>query len=605
MRYVSDYRAPLADIRLVLHEIADLEGICGLPGFEHVDPDTIDGVLDEFGRFAEEVIAPTHRIGDAEGCSVSDGVVTLPQAFHDAYDQYLAAGWGAVTQDPDYGGGGFPALFQTVMTELLGTACRSWTLGPLLTVGAIDAIHRFGDEHLKETFLPRMVSGEWTGTMNLTEPQAGSDVGALTTRAEPCDDGTHRIFGTKIFITFGEHELTDNIVHLVLARTPDSPPGTRGISCFIVPKFLVNDDGSIGERNDLTCVSVEHKLGLHASPTCVMSYGDAGEGAVGYLIGEEHQGMRIMFTMMNNARLGVGVEGLAVSERALQLAAGFAQERRQGRAVGAAKGESSPIVEHPDVRRMLLTMRASVDAMRCLLYLNAATLDVAARHADPDVRQAATDRAELYTPISKAWSTDLGVEMASIGIQVHGGYGYIEETGAAQILRDSRISPIYEGTNGIQAMDLVGRKLPMGGGAVVTGLLDEIGSLDGDLATAGDDFGSIRGGLADGLDALNEATGWLMENGLADPRHALAGATPYLRMFGDLLGGWLLARLALAAVARTDAGDDDPALADKVVIARFWAEQHLPLVRGRLGSVTAGFDDLMALGADRFSVPLM
>ena len=601
---MSDYRAPLADIRLVLRDIADVESICDLPGFEHVDADIIDGVLGEFGRFVEEVVAPTHRIGDTEGCSVTDGVVTVPKVFHDAYDQYVASGWGSVSHDSDYGGGGFPGLFQTVMTEMLATAGRAWTMGPLLTIGAIEAIRSFGDERLKETFLPRMVSAEWTGTMNLTEPQAGSDVGALTTRAEPQGDGTHRIFGTKIFITYGEHELTDNIVHLVLARTPDSPPGTRGISCFVVPKYLVNDDGSLGDRNDLTCLSVEHKLGLHASPTCVLSYGDAGDGAVGYLIGEEHQGMRIMFRMMNSARLGVGVEGLAVSERALQLAAGFARERRQGRAVGAPKGESSPIVDHPDVRRMLLTMRASVDAMRCLLYLNAAMLDVAARHSDPDVRQAAADRAELYTPISKAWSTDLGVEMASMGIQVHGGYGYIEETGAAQILRDSRISPIYEGTNGIQAMDLVGRKLPMGEGAVVADLFDEIGRFDADLAAAGDDFASIRSGLADGLDALRGATGWLMEHGLADPRHALAGATPYLRMFGDLLGGWHLARLALAARARTDAGDDDPALADKVVIARFWAEQQLPLVRGRLGAVTAGFDDLMALGADRFASSL-
>ncbi len=586
---MSDYRAPLDDIRLVLREVADVEGVCNLPGYEHVDADTIDGVLDEFARFVEEVVAPTHRIGDAEGCSVEDGVVTVPKAFHDAYDQYLAAGWGAVTQDPDYGGGGFPSLFQTVMTEMLGTACRSWTMGPLLTVGAIDALHIFGDERLKETFLPRMVSGEWTGTMNLTEPHAGSDVGALTSRAEPQGDGTHRIFGTKIFITYGEHELTENIVHLVLARTPDSPPGTKGISCFVVPKYLVEEDGSLGARNDVTCVSVEHKLGLHASPTCVLSYGDAGDGAVGYLIGEEHQGMRIMFRMMNNARLGVGVEGLAVSERALQLAAGFARERRQGRAIGAPKGEMSPIVDHPDVRRMLLTMRASVDAMRCLLYLNAATLDMAARHPDPDVRGAASDRAELYTPISKAWSTDLGVEMASIGIQVHGGYGYIEETGAAQILRDSRISPIYEGTNGIQAMDLVGRKLPMGGGSVVLSLLDEIGDLDAELAAAGDELAAVREGLADALAAVREATAWLMEHGLADPRHALAGATPYLKMFGDLLGGWLLARLALKAVA----GDDDcPALADKVVVARFWAQQQLPLVRGRLGAVTAGVDDL-------------
>jgi len=598
---MSDYRAPITDIRLVLKEIADLESICALPGFEHVDVETIDSILEEFGRFVEEIVAPTHRIGDIEGCSVDDGVVVVPRAFHTAYNQYLAAGWGSVCQNAEYGGGGFPGLFQTVMTEMLATACRAWTMGPLLTAGAIDAIETFGNGQLKEMFLPKMVSGEWTGTMNLTEPQAGSDVGALTTRADKQEDGTYRIFGTKIFITFGEHELTENIVHLVLARTPESPPGTKGISCFVVPKYLAREDGSLGRRNDLICLSVEEKLGLHASPTCVLSYGDSGEGAVGYLLGEEHQGMRIMFKMMNNARLAVGVEGLAVSERALQLAAGFARERNQGRAIGAPRGESSPIIDHPDVRRMLLTMRASVDAMRCVLYANAGMLDIAERHVDADVRQAASDRAELFTPISKAWSTDLGVEMASLGIQIHGGYGYIEETGAAQIFRDSRISPIYEGTNGIQAIDLVGRKIPMGGGSVVSELFADIRRFDGDLADAGKKFSTIRIGLADALVAVEEATRWLMEHGVVDPRHALAGAVPYLRMFGDLIGGWLLARLALAS-RQSGIDVDGRIFEDKLVIARFWAEQQLPLVRGRLGAVTAGFEDLMALDAHRFAV---
>jgi alkylation response protein AidB-like acyl-CoA dehydrogenase len=601
---MSDFRSPTDDIRLVLREISGIEGICDLPAFEHVDPDTIDGVLDELGRFVSEVVAPTNRIGDEQGCSVADGVVTVPDEFKKAWDQYVAAGWGAISQDPDYGGGGFPGAVQTVLTELLATANRAWSMGPMLTLGAVDALHTFADEGQKEVFLPRMVSAEWSGTMNLTEPQAGSDVGALTTKAVPRDDGTYRIFGSKIFITFGEHELAENIIQLVLARTPDSPPGTKGISLFIVPKFLVDDDGSLGERNDYMCLSVEHKLGLHASPTCVMSYGESGDGAVGYLVGEENQGMRYMFKMMNNARLGVGVEGLAVSERALQQAAAFAQERRQGRAVGAPAGEQSPIVDHADVRRMLLTMRAYTDAMRCLLYLNAATVDVARHHPDPDVCLAASERAELLTPISKAWCTDIGVEMASLGIQVHGGYGYIEETGAAQHLRDARISPIYEGTNGIQAMDLVGRKLPMRAGAVMGDLIAEIRAFDAVLAVAGDEFDSIRSNLADSVAALAEATQWLMANGLDNPNDALAGATPYLRMFGQVVGGWLLARLALGSRRRLDVGEahfETGMLEGKIVAARFYAEQLLPIARAQLGAVTAGADDLFALAADGFS----
>ena len=600
---MTDFKPPLDDIRLVLAEIGDIGRLCDLPDFDHVDVDTIDGVLDELGRFVAEVIAPTNRIGDEQGCSVTDGVVTVPDEFHTAWDQYVTSGWGAISQDPEYGGGGFPGSIQTVLTELLAAANRAWSMGPMLTVGALDALHAFGDEGQRETYIPKMVTAEWSGTMNLTEPQAGSDVGALTTKAVLQDDGTYRIFGTKIFITFGEHELAENIIQMVLARTPDSPPGTRGISLFIVPKYLVADDGSPGERNDYTCVSVEHKLGLHASPTCVMSYGESGEGAVGYLVGEEHQGMRYMFKMMNNARLGVGVEGLAVTERALQLAADFALERRQGTAVGAQRGEQSAIVEHADVRRMLLTMRAYTDAMRCLLYLNSSALDVAGHHPDPETRQAAAERAELLTPISKAWCTDVGVEMASLGIQVHGGYGYIEETGAAQHLRDARISPIYEGTNGIQAIDLVGRKLSLRAGGVMGDLLDEIAALDAALAVAGEEFDSIRSNLADGLAALREATTWIISNGVDDPNAALAAATPYLKMFGQVVGGWLLARLALGARRRLDEGVGNTGhLEGKIVAARFYAEQLLPIARAQLGAVTAGAEDLFAISADGFSV---
>lgn len=602
---MSDYRTPLDDIRLTLDAITNISSICDLPGYEHVDPETIDGMLDELGRFVAEVIGPVDRVGDQEGCSVEDGVVTMPEEFQSAWDQFVEAGWSSISQDPDYGGGGFPGAIQTVMTEMLGAASRSWSMGPMLTVGAIDAIHSFGTEELKETYLPKMVANQWSGTMNLTEPQAGSDVGALTSKAVPQEDGSWRIFGTKIFITYGEHELAENIIQLVLARTPDSPPGTKGISLFIVPKYIVNDDGSLGDRNDYKCLSVEHKLGLHASPTCVLSYGESGEGAIGYLLGEEHQGMRCMFKMMNNARLGVGVEGLAVAERALQLASDYAQDRRQGRAVGSPAGEQSLIIDHADVRRMLLTMRAYTDAMRAVLYLNAAYLDIANQHSDTDTAQDASDRAELLTPISKGWCTDLGCEMTSLGIQVHGGYGYIEETGAAQHFRDARISPIYEGTNGIQAIDLVGRKVPMKNGAVIKELLNEIQQFSQGLDGSSEEFVSIKKNLEEALVATEEATDWIFARGAENPNDVMAGATPYLKMLGQLVGGWLLARQAVFAEEQVKNGSDKfdtEYLNSKIVTARFYAEQLLPISGSQLNAVTAGSSDLYAMQAEGFSV---
>jgi alkylation response protein AidB-like acyl-CoA dehydrogenase len=465
----------------------------------------------------------------------------------------------------------------------------AFSLCPLLTQGAIDMLSHHGSDEQKHRFMEKMVTGEWTGTMNLTEPEAGSDVGALRTRAAPAEDGSWRITGQKIFITYGEHDLSDNIIHLVLARVPDAPPGTRGISCFIVPKYLVNDDGTLGARNDVRCVSIEHKLGIHASPTCVMSYGDEG-GAVGYLIGDVNAGMRYMFTMMNNARLSVGLEGLSVSERAYQQALSYARERRQGRAIGAPRTESSPIVDHPDVRRMLLTMKAYIEAMRCLIYTNAVSIDLAKSHPDPEVRQARQELVELLTPISKAWSTDLGVELSSLAVQVHGGMGYVEETGVAQYYRDSRIAPIYEGTNGIQAIDLVARKLPMRGGGVVQDFLDGLFALDGDLAVAGDDeLASIRTQLASSAGVLRSTTEWLLSRVAAKPNDALAGATPYLRMFGLVTGGWLLARSALAAQQLLVDGHGDKAwLQEKIATARFYAEQLLPQAAGLASAVTAG-----------------
>jgi 3-(methylthio)propanoyl-CoA dehydrogenase len=589
---MPDYSAPLADMRFVLESIVDLPALAELSGFEHADPETVYGVLEESGRFFSQEFAPLNRVGDTQHSRHHpDGTVTTPEGFARAYRRYVDAGWAGVPFPAAYGGGEFPWLTAIAMQEMLTAANMAFSLCPLLTQGAIDMLLHYGSEAQREIYLPKMVTGEWTGTMNLTEPQAGSDVGALTTKAVPAEDGTWRITGQKIFITYGEHDMADNIVHLVLARVPDAPPGTKGISCFIVPKLLVGDDGSLGERNAVECVSIEQKMGINASPTCVMAF----DGAVGYLIGEPNQGMRYMFQMMNNARLSVGVEGLALGERSYQQAVAYAVERRQGRAPGAPAGESSPIVDHPDVRRMLLTMRAHIEALRCLAYLNAESIDLAAHHPDEDVRRARQELADLLTPITKGWGTDVGVELTSLAVQVHGGMGYVEETGVAQHYRDIRIAPIYEGTNGIQAMDLVGRKLPMRGGGVVADFLAGIEATAAELAGAEGDLAAIGKHLADAHAVLKGTTDWLLANGLADPNNALAGATPYLRMCGIVTGGWLLARSARAAQARLDAGEGDADfLRQKVVTARFYATQVLPQAAGLASAVTAGPSDLLA-----------
>ena len=594
---MAEYTAPLRDLRFALEHLADLAGVSALPGFDGVDTDSVLSILEENARFMEDKVAPLNRVGDLQGSVRNDdGSVTTPEGFAAAYRDYVEAGWGAVSFPPEYGGGGFPWLMSIAMQEILTSANMAFSMCPLLNQGAIDMLLHHASEELRETYLPKMITGEWTGTMNLTEPQAGSDVGALTTKAVPQDDGTYRITGTKIFISFGEHDLSENIIHLVLARTPDAPPGTKGISCFIVPKLLLDEDGSPGERNDVTCVSIEHKMGIKASPTCVLSYGERGDGAVGYLIGEENAGMRYMFTMMNNARLSVGLEGLALAERAFQMALAHAKDRRQGRAPGAPAGEQSLIVDHPDVRRMLLTMRTSIEALRGVIYLNAAALDRATHGADEADREAGQELADLLTPVSKGWGTDLGVELTSLAIQVFGGMGYIEETGVAQHYRDARIAPIYEGTNGIQAMDLVGRKLPLRGGAAVGDHLGRIAALDSELADAGEDLASIRQGLAAGVAALREATDWLLANGLGNPLDALAGATPYLRLFSVVTGGWMMARQALAATAAlADAAPGDKAFYEgKVLSARFFCEQLLPQAAGLVPAVTATNRDLAA-----------
>jgi 3-(methylthio)propanoyl-CoA dehydrogenase len=598
---MAEYIPPLRDIRFVLEQLVDLDGLSKLETYAHADPDTVLGVIEESGQFMAELIGPLNTVGDTEGSTLdSDGNVRTPPGFKEAYRQYVEAGWGAVPFPDEFGGGGFPWLVTVVMQEMLAAANMSFSLCPLLNQGAIDMLTLHGSAAQKTTYAEKMVTGEWAGTMNLTEPQAGSDLGAVRAKAVPADDGTWRITGQKTFITYGEHDLAANIIHLVLARVPDAPPGTRGISCFIVPKYLVNDDGSLGDRNDVRCVSIEHKLGIHASPTCVMSYGDAG-GAVGYLIGEANQGMRYMFTMMNTARLSVGLQGLAVTERAYQDALRYAQERKQGRAVAAPKGESSPIVEHPDVRRMLLTMKAYLEAMRALLYTNAVSIDLARYHPDPAEREARQELVELLTPISKAWCSDLGVELTSIGVQVHGGMGYVEETGVAQYLRDSRISPIYEGTNGIQAIDLVLRKLPMRDGGVVADLLAQMEALAPELDAAGPELAGIQPALADGVRVMREATDWILSRGPAEPNDVLAGATPYLRLAGLVVGGWLMARSALAAslLLRTASGTDAVFLREKIGTARFYAGQLLPQAAGLLPAVTAGAGPLFGIDLSR------
>ena len=585
---MSDFRSPIADISFSLRHVADLDALAKLDGYEHADPELIDGLLEEAGRFFDEVVAPTNRDGDTVGTKLhDDGSITTAPGFADAYAKLVESGWNGIGFPEEYGGGGFPQLLSTAVQEMTTTANMAFALGPLLSQGAIEAIMHHGDETQREIYLQKLVTGEWTGTMNLTEPHAGSDVGALTSKAEPADDGTWRIFGQKIYITWGEHDIADNIVHLVLARTPGSPPGTKGISLFIVPKFLVNDDGSLGERNDLTCVSIEHKLGIHGSPTCVMQYGDNG-GAVGYLLGEEHQGMRCMFTMMNNARLGVGVEGVGIAERAYQQALAYAHERTQGRAIGAEPGTESPIIDHPDVQRMLLDMKSTIAAMRGLTYRNAEALDHAHHGTDEDARMKGEERAALLTPLSKSWCTDMGVELTSIGLQVHGGMGFIEETGAAQHFRDARIAPIYEGTNGIQAIDLAGRKLGLRQGGVVRDHLGEIADTIAALEGV-EGLSLVKQHLAAALEALTAATDHLLAVSSAGPADMLAGAMAYLNMMAVTTGGQILADGALAARSLGDAEAED-----RAVLARFFAANRLAGVPGLLPAVTAGSADLAA-----------
>ena len=598
---MAEYRAPVKDMRFVLDTVADIDGLSKLEGFAHVESDVVDAILEEASKFAGNVLSPLNKPGDNEGSRVADGVVTTPKGWTEAYQQFVEGGWNGVSAPEAFDGGSLPQALTLATVEMWNSANLAFSLCPLLTQGAIESILAHGTSAQQKTYLKKLVSGEWSATMNLTESQAGSDVGALRSKAEPAEDGSWRISGQKIFITYGEHEMSENIIHLVLARTPGAPAGTKGISLFIVPKYLVNEDGTLGKRNDLKCVSLEEKIGIHASPTAVMSYGDNGE-CVGYLLGEENKGMACMFTMMNNARLNVGVQGLAIAERAYQKAVEYARERKQGQAPGMAKGEMAAIVHHADVRRMLMTMRAHVEAMRCLIYLNGAALDRAHHGADAEAREKAMGLAELLTPLSKAWCTDLGVEMASQAVQVHGGMGFIEETGVGQYYRDARILPIYEGTNGIQALDLVGRKLSLQGGEPVRDMFAEIAVTVKQLGEAGDDMAAMSVQLNLALSALKDATDWLYSNAPNDPNAAPAGATPYLRMFATTVGAHLLGRSALKARALLQEGaEDTDFLKAKIITARFFMAQILPTATALLGPVMDGPAMLFAIDEEQLS----
>jgi 3-(methylthio)propanoyl-CoA dehydrogenase len=596
---MNRYSAPIEDIGFCLEEFADLPGLVALPAFADLSPDLIDSVLKAAGRFAEERLAPLNAIGDREGSRLENGIVRTPEGFRAAYDEFIAGGWNGIAFDPAFGGQGLPWSLATAVQEMWGSANLAFSLCPLLTQGAVELLFAHGSPAQKQTFLGHLVRGRWAGTMNLTEPQAGSDLGALRCRA--VREGDHyRITGQKIFITYGDHDLTENVIHLVLARTSDAPAGSGGISLFIVPKTLVSPAGALGDPNDLRVVSLEHKLGIHASPTCVMAYGDGG-GAVGYLIGEENRGLEYMFTMMNNARLSVGLQGVSIGESAYQSARDYALARVQGRPAGGGRADS-PIIGHSAVRRMVLTIRAGVEAVRALAYFTAGALDRAKRQAEPAQRDQNQRLVDLLIPVVKAWSTDVGCQAASLAIQVHGGLGFIEETGVSQLYRDVRIAPIYEGTNGIQASDLVGRKLARDGGAAARDFIAGIRASDRDLASArGEDLAPIRASLAEAATTLSRASDWLVETHGADPALALAGATPYLRLFGTVAGGWLMAMAALSALRRLGENPGQAAfLKAKLATARFYADNILVEADALAAQIMRGGPSVLALPAELF-----
>ena len=601
---MSDYVAPLKDMQFVLKELAGLDQVAKLPGCEDASAELVDQILEESGKFCAEVLAPLNQSGDEEGSKWDNARVTTPKGFIQAYKKFVEGGWNALQFPPEFGGQGLPKLVATPVMEMWKAANLSFSLCPMLTVGAIEALLLRGADGLKKTYLPKMVEGTWTGTMNLTEPQAGSDLALVKAKAVPGSDaqlGEHyRIYGQKIFITFGEHDLAENIVHLVLARTPDAPEGVKGISLFIAPKFLVNADGSLGRRNDVYCASIEHKLGIRASPTAVLIFGEK-EGAIGYLVGEQNRGLEYMFSMMNAARFAVGLEGVAVSDRAYQQALAYARERVQSRDL-AGGGKAVPIIRHPDVRRMLMSMKAQTEAMRALAYVVAAAMDIA--HRDPDAALRAKHKAfaDMMIPVVKGWSTETSIEVASTGIQVHGGMGYVEETGAAQHLRDARITTIYEGTTAIQSNDLVGRKIAREGGATAKEVIKAMHAVEGELGQAqGEDMAAIRTGLAAGIKAVEDCVAWIVVTYAADIKAVHAGSVPFLRLMGIVCGGWQMARAALVAQKKLAAGDGDASFfRAKIATARFYADHILAQAPGLRNTVVRGAAGVMALTEEQF-----
>ncbi|HEY5897378.1 MAG TPA: acyl-CoA dehydrogenase [Burkholderiales bacterium] len=590
---MSAYQAPLKDMKFVLKELAGLGELAKLPGYEEATPDTVDAILEEAAKFATGVLDPINYSGDQEGSKLADGGVRTPKGFREAYQQFCEAGWNALPFESEWGGQGLPKLVGTPVQEMWKSSNLSFSLCPLLTQGAIEALLLSGSDELKSAYLPKMVEGKWTGTMNLTEPQAGSDLSLVRTRAEP--QGDHfLVSGQKIFITYGEHDLTENIVHLVLARTPGAPEGTKGISLFVVPKFVPNKDGTPGKRNSANCASIEHKLGIHASPTAVMVY----DKAVGYLVGQENRGLEYMFIMMNAARFAVGLEGVAIAERAFQRALAYAKERLQGRDL-VQGGSTVPIIRHPDVRRMLMLMKAQAEAMRALAYTTAAAMDFARKHPDAEARKRHHAFVDLMIPVVKGWCTETGIEVASLGVQVHGGMGFIEETGAAQYLRDARITTIYEGTTGIQAMDLVGRKIAREGGATAKTWLTSLKSLDAELGKSNNpDLKSLRTQLAAGAQAVSDGVNFIVET--KDPRATFAGAVPFLKLMGIVAGGWQMARAALAAEKSLLSNGDRDFLQAKIITARFYGDHLLVQAPALRDTVLKGSPGVMALTEDQF-----
>jgi alkylation response protein AidB-like acyl-CoA dehydrogenase len=585
---MSGYVAPLKDMRFVLNELAGLAEVAKLPGYQDAAPDTVHAILEEASKFASEVLDPLNYSGDQEGSIWKDGAVATPKGFKQAYKQYVEGGWGALPFESEWGGQGLPKLVATAVEEMLTSSNMSFSLCPLLTQGAIHALELCGSDALRQAYLGKMVQGTWTGTMNLTEPQAGSDLALVRTKAERAGDH-YLISGQKIFITYGEHDMAENILHLVLARTPDAPEGVKGISLFLVPKFLPKPDGSPGERNRAKCASIEHKLGIHASPTAVMVF----DKAVGYLVGEENKGLSYMFIMMNAARFSVGLEGVAIAERAFQRALAYARDRLQGKDL-VEGGKTVSIIHHPDVRRMLMLMKSQTEAMRALAYVVAAAMDFAHKTGDKK-HQAFID---LMIPVVKGWSTETGIEVASLGVQVHGGMGFIEETGAAQHLRDARITTIYEGTTGIQAMDLMGRKVAREGGATARAWIAEVKKLDAELARF-PQFESIRKNLAGGVQAVSDCVDYIVANAGKDVKGVFAGAVPFLKLMGIVAGGWQMARAAMAAQAKLPQGDRK-FLEAKIVTAQFFAEQVLVQAPALRDTVLKGASGVMALSEDQF-----